>query len=88
MNSSGCLKINATKVNESKALYPVNPMHSIKAGNVYECVKTFNKLYIPGSSLKGYIISMMWYSILKSNPDIRGIHFCQFKFMEFYKQSY
>lgn len=64
-------KINATKVNESKALYSVNPMHSIKAGNVYECVKTFNKLYIPGSSLKGYIISMMWYSILKDNPDIR-----------------
>lgn len=41
------------------------------SGNVFEQMKENGKLVIPGSTLKGYIVNVLYYDIIASNNEIR-----------------
>lgn len=48
-------------------------------GNVFEMTKEMDKLIIPGSSLKGYFINVLWYDIIQKNSKIRAFYEEEFK---------
>lgn len=62
-------QIRSQLVDPNNALYEVDYLH-YRPGKVMECEKTCNKLYIPGSTLKGYIINLAWYDIVNEDKDI------------------
>lgn len=50
-----------------KPIYKLSNINAIHYGDVDEQIKTMNKPYIPGSSVKGAILHSLLYSIIKEN---------------------
>ena len=70
------LGINTIDYKGIKPLYQVDYFEN-KPGKVQEIVSDANQLFIPGSSIKGYFNSLIWYDIILKNSDIKDYIICE-----------
>jgi CRISPR type III-A-associated RAMP protein Csm5 len=67
------LNLNPKKLNKKDSSYTLDNRTSkdLSYGNVLENAKNVDIPYIPGSSLKGYILNIIWNDIIEKNSEIR-----------------
>lgn len=67
------LNLNPKKLNKEDSSYTLDNRTSkdLSYGNVLENAKNVDIPYIPGSSLKGYILNIIWNDIIEKNSEIR-----------------
>lgn len=65
------LGIDTIDYKEIKPLYGVDYFEN-KPGKVQEIVCDANQLFIPGSSIKGYLNSLIWYDIILKSSDVKN----------------
>lgn len=71
------LNVDKTKIEKSHAISKIEQIEI--TGIVSEHVKTLDQLIIPGSTIKGYIMNVLWYDIISSNEKIKNYLISQYE---------